>query len=102
MKEQKLNEHYVTCTACGHKERIGEAQERALHKLSFSGMTFDILRAANKERLPLFKNAKGGLAHSEPEVNRTAPTGRPHNGCKQSSGSLGSTRIFARSLSAVI
>ncbi|MHB1952361.1 MAG: MazG-like family protein [Sulfobacillus sp.] len=50
-----------------------EQERDALHKLSFSGMTFDILRAANKERLPLFKNAKGGLAHSEPDGSDWSP-----------------------------
>jgi NTP pyrophosphatase (non-canonical NTP hydrolase) len=30
-------------------------------------LTFDALRTANKARLPLFKNAKGELAHSQPD-----------------------------------
>lgn len=32
-----------------------------------SNLTFDKLRKANIARLPLFKNAKGGAAHSEPD-----------------------------------
>lgn len=31
------------------------------------GLTFNVLRGANKERLPQFKNAKGQPAHSEPD-----------------------------------
>lgn len=31
------------------------------------GLSFNTLRGANKARLPQFKNAKGELAHSEPD-----------------------------------
>jgi NTP pyrophosphatase (non-canonical NTP hydrolase) len=30
-------------------------------------LTFDALRAANMARIPVFKNSKGGPAHSEPD-----------------------------------
>jgi len=36
-------------------------------------LTFDALRAANIERLPLFKNRHGGLAHSEPDGSDWPP-----------------------------
>lgn len=36
-------------------------------------MTFDTLRAANIRRLPLFKNAKGEPAHSEPDGSDWSP-----------------------------
>lgn len=31
------------------------------------GLTFNVLRGANKKRMPEFKNAKGEIVHSEPD-----------------------------------
>jgi NTP pyrophosphatase (non-canonical NTP hydrolase) len=36
-------------------------------------LTFDELRAANIERLPLFRNAKGQLSHSKPDGSDWSP-----------------------------
>lgn len=38
-----------------------------------SGLTFDTLRAANKARLPQFKNILGDLAHSKPDGSDWSP-----------------------------
>lgn len=37
------------------------------------GLTFNQLRAANRARLPQFKNSKGGPAHSEPDGSDWSP-----------------------------
>lgn len=37
------------------------------------GLTFNTLRAANKERLPQFKNKHGVLAHSKPDGSDWSP-----------------------------
>jgi NTP pyrophosphatase (non-canonical NTP hydrolase) len=37
------------------------------------GLTFNTLRQANKQRLPQFKNSKGGPAHSEPDGSDWSP-----------------------------
>lgn len=37
------------------------------------GLTFNILREANLKRLPLFRNAQGGLAHTHPEGRDWSP-----------------------------
>lgn len=38
-----------------------------------SNLTFDVLRQANLQRLPLFKNSKGEPAHSEPDGSDWTP-----------------------------
>lgn len=38
-----------------------------------NGLTFDALRAANKARLPQFKNKHGQLAHSQPDGSDWSP-----------------------------
>jgi len=37
------------------------------------GLTFNTLRAANLKRLPLFKDAKGRVAHSKPDGSDWSP-----------------------------
>lgn len=38
-----------------------------------NGLTFTALRGANTARLPQFKNAKGGLAHTKPDGSDWSP-----------------------------
>jgi NTP pyrophosphatase (non-canonical NTP hydrolase) len=42
-------------------------------KIINDGLTFDQLRRANMARLPLFKNSKGGPAHSKPDGSDWSP-----------------------------
>lgn len=44
-----------------------------VHKLPVDGLTFDQLRRANMARLPLFKNSKGGPAHTTQDGSDWSP-----------------------------
>lgn len=47
--------------------KLSQEELTQLGYLNGNGLSFSTLRAANVERLPLFKNAQGGPAHSQPD-----------------------------------
>lgn len=66
------------CEFAAIAEVLGPCQQcfqraREIPTFKASGLTFSLLREANKRRLPEFRNSEGGLAHSKPDGSDWSP-----------------------------